>query len=226
MRDFVPLEHGEYYHIYNRGNNGENLFVEERNYPHFLRSYVRYISPIADTFAFALLRNHFHLLVRIKVPPDVAGSRDLPNPTQQFSNLCNSYAKSINKAYGRTGSLFQKRFGRIPVTSDAYFAALVRYIHFNPQKHGFVTDFRQYPYSSYQLMLSNQSTHLMRDVVLEWFGGKDTFIEFHQDPQRQNGLSHLVGDADLGINQDRRPARFEKPGRSPIPTLHLPTKVV
>lgn len=35
MRDFVPLEHGQYYHIYNRGNNGENIFIEERNYSYF-----------------------------------------------------------------------------------------------------------------------------------------------------------------------------------------------
>ncbi|MBN1976347.1 MAG: hypothetical protein JW918_03000, partial [Anaerolineae bacterium] len=68
MRDFVPLEHGQYYHIYNRGNNGENIFIEERNYSYFLGLYAKYIEPIADTFAYVLLRNHFHLLVRIKDP--------------------------------------------------------------------------------------------------------------------------------------------------------------
>jgi len=179
MHDLVPLEYGQYYHIYNRGNSGENIFIEERNYSYFLGLYVKYIEPIADTFAYVLLRNHFHLLVRIK---DLAGFGNLPglNPTQQFSNFFNSYAKSINKAYGRTGSLFQKRFGRIPVTSDGYFTALVRYIHFNPQKHGF-GDFREYPYSSYQTMLSDKATRLKRDVVLEWFGDRAAFIGFHED---------------------------------------------
>ena len=62
------------------------------------------------------MKNHFHLLVRIKT--DDEQPLDPPkNPTQQFSNFFNSYTKAVNKAYGRTGSLFQKRFGRIDVTS-------------------------------------------------------------------------------------------------------------
>jgi len=198
MHDLVPLEYGQYYHIYNRGNSGENIFVEERNYPYFLGLYVKYIEPIADTFAYALLRNHFHLLVRIKDPSDLAGFGNLPGlkTTQQFSNFFNSYAKSINKAYGRTGSLFQKRFGRIPVTSDGYFTALVRYIHFNPQKHGFVGDFREYPYSSYQAMLSDKATRLKREVVLEWFGDRAAFVEFHEDLAGLGDLPGLVEDDD------------------------------
>ena len=62
----IPLEHGKYYHIYNRGNNRENIFVEERNYPYFLKLYAQHIFPVADTFAYCLMRNHFHLLVHIK----------------------------------------------------------------------------------------------------------------------------------------------------------------
>jgi len=61
-----PLCYGQYYHIYNRGNNRENIFVEERNYRYFLKLYVKYIEPVADTYAYCLLRNHFHFLVRIK----------------------------------------------------------------------------------------------------------------------------------------------------------------
>ena len=64
-------------------------------------------------------------------------------PSQHFSNLFNAYTKAINKAYGRTGSLFQDRFGRIQVTADAYFTNLIYYIHHNPQKHGLVDDFRE-----------------------------------------------------------------------------------
>ena len=71
MRPAMPLLPSKYYHIYNRGNNGENIFMEERNYTHFMNLYSRYINPIADTFAYCLLRNHFHLAVRIKdlIPP-------------------------------------------------------------------------------------------------------------------------------------------------------------
>jgi REP element-mobilizing transposase RayT len=60
------LEHSKYYHIYNRGNNREKLFREPDNYMHFLRLYEKYINPIAETFAWVLMGNHFHLAVRIK----------------------------------------------------------------------------------------------------------------------------------------------------------------
>lgn len=60
-----------YYHIYNRGNNRENIFQEDRNYWHFLKLYLHHIEPIAQTFAYCLLRNHFHLLVKIKTEDEI-----------------------------------------------------------------------------------------------------------------------------------------------------------
>jgi putative transposase len=60
------LIQGNYYHIFNRGNNSCNLFEQPAEYEHFLWLYDKYISPVADTFAWALMRNHFHLLVYIK----------------------------------------------------------------------------------------------------------------------------------------------------------------
>jgi putative transposase len=104
MQPALPLEPGKYYHIYNRGNNGANIFIEERNYTYFMNLYARYIVPVADTFAYCLLRNHFHIGVRIK--EDLTG---LKNPGQQFSNFFNAYSKGLNRAYGRTGSVFESR---------------------------------------------------------------------------------------------------------------------
>ncbi|WP_423130327.1 transposase [Gaoshiqia sp. Z1-71] len=66
-----PLTYGHYYHIYNRGNNSCNIFREADNYEHFLELYDKYISPVADTFAWVLMPNHFHLLVRIKEEKDI-----------------------------------------------------------------------------------------------------------------------------------------------------------
>jgi hypothetical protein len=65
-RQIEPIEHGKYYHIYNRGINGENLFREKANYLYFLKLYDKYIEHVAETFAWCLMPNHFHLLVRIK----------------------------------------------------------------------------------------------------------------------------------------------------------------
>ncbi|MCK9210169.1 MAG: hypothetical protein M0Q53_08830 [Prolixibacteraceae bacterium] len=62
----ITLEPGNFYHIYNRGINSCNLFREPANYEHFLELYEKYISPVADTYAWVLMPNHFHLLVRVK----------------------------------------------------------------------------------------------------------------------------------------------------------------
>ena len=66
MSNPIPLEPGKYYHIYNRGNNRENIFKEDRNYAYFLKLYTFRVGPIADTYAYCLLRNHFHLLARVQ----------------------------------------------------------------------------------------------------------------------------------------------------------------
>ena len=98
-----PLLPGAYYHIYNRGNNRQNIFVEERNYAYFLRLYIRHIEPVAETYAYCLLRNHFHLLIRTKAAPTgptAPQALEPLNPSQQFGKLFNAYAKAINKAYG------------------------------------------------------------------------------------------------------------------------------
>ncbi len=77
---------------------------------------------------------------------------------------------------------------------DEYLARLVVYIHWNPQKHGFITDFRDYPYSSYAACTSNEFTHVKRDVVLDWFGGKEGFIAAHREYRGDQEISHLTTD--------------------------------
>lgn len=143
-----PLLHDTYYHIYNRGINRENIFIEERNYDLFLKLYEKHLSPVTDLFSYCMLRNHFHLLVRVKSETEIQETLKVStsNPVQmlrntpleenndlrrkplgsayvskKFSDFFNAYAKTINKAYGRTGSLFQHPFGRVPITNDRQF---------------------------------------------------------------------------------------------------------
>ena len=66
MQGSEPLEFGQYYHIYNRGINGCDLFTSEENYQYFLNLYEKHIDPIAETFAWVLMPNHFHILIRLK----------------------------------------------------------------------------------------------------------------------------------------------------------------
>ena len=66
-----PLLYNTYYHIYNRGVNGENIFIEERNYEHFLNLFAKHIEPICDLFGYCMLRNHFHIAVRVKEEEEI-----------------------------------------------------------------------------------------------------------------------------------------------------------
>ncbi len=176
----APLAQGVYYHIYNRGNNRQPLFYDARNYTYFLSLYVKYIEPFVDTYAYCLLKNHFHFLIRIKTEEELSSNEQKISPSKVFSNLFNAYAKAINKSYNRTGSLFEENFGRIPVLDNTYLAMLIFYIHANPQKHGFLEDFRDWQWSSYNALISNAPTRLQRDQVLNFFGGKSGFEEFHR----------------------------------------------
>ena len=202
----IPLVPVVYYHIYNRGNNHENRFIEQRNYSYFLSLYAKHIEPVAETYAYSLLRNHFHISVRIKIEEEyfqqisLASKRgEVPatkpkkfNPSQAFSNFFNAYAKAINKGYGRTGSLFEERFGRIPVTNDSYFMNLIFYIHYNPQKHGFVGDFRDWEWTSYHALLGTSETTLKRVEVLNMFDGIKGFEEFHKGMVNEKRVASLI----------------------------------
>jgi putative transposase len=204
MNKAQPLEPGLYYHIFNRGNNRENLFNEDRNYEYFFKLYTHYIHPFTKTYAYCLMPNHFHLLIQIKTEEELKSEtsqvsetcevliREKNNLSRQFSHLFNAYAKSINKLYGRTGSLFEERFHRLPVTSDSYFLSLVFYIHYNPQKHGLVEDYRDWKWSSYKTLISQRCTHLARDEVMDWFGNTSQFKEFHKGLVDEKQIAHLI----------------------------------
>lgn len=141
-----PIIEGEFFHIYNRGINGEDLFKEKGNYYYFLEQYKFYCADILETFAYCLLKNHFHLLVRIKenaeVPRKDGKGMFRVDASKQLGHLFNSYAQSVNKAFKRTGSLFESPFERKLVADEKYTIAMVHYCHINPVKHRFVTDLR------------------------------------------------------------------------------------
>jgi REP element-mobilizing transposase RayT len=198
LEKIVKLEPGRYYHIYNRGNNRAYIFFEERNYDYFLDRYRKYITGIADTFAFCLLRNHFHLLVRLKTEEHclqkTSSSHDPVNLSKPFSDFFNSYTKAINKACYRTGGLFEGPFRRIEVDTDEYLIQLLLYIHLNPQRHGIVKDFEKYPHTSYRLLISDGDTFLKKEEVLDWFGSKESYVQAHRSYRDESHPTQLVGD--------------------------------
>ena len=178
------LEHGKYYHLFNRGIDGCDLFREVTNFEYFLKLYERYIDRIAETYAFVLMKNHFHFLVRIKDRKDLPGLQDLEGlekpPYRYFSNLFNAYTKAFNKKYNRTGSLFEKNLRRKRIGSQDYLKQVLLYIHNNPVHHRFCDRPEDYPWSSYKTCIAIQPTKLKRDTVVGWFDNLGNFKYYHE----------------------------------------------
>ncbi len=219
----AEIEYGNYYHVYNRGINKTNLFDKEKDYLHFLELIQKYLLLIADIYCYVLMKNHFHILVRIKEIDEIDflaqgtnikssekwktfKSTDTeiikthnqklkkPVPYRQFSHLFNSYTKWFNHKYNRTGSLFEKNNRKKEVDNEEYLKHLVFYIHHNPIHHKFAKDYIDYPWVSYNLFTENKSSFLDKDTVVEWFDDLDNFIYFHQEEHDLSQLGEFLID--------------------------------
>tara|TARA_B110000091_G_C13777651_1_gene459589 strand:+ start:321 stop:923 length:603 start_codon:yes stop_codon:yes gene_type:complete len=185
MRPLETIQLANFYHIYNRGINGENLFYSCENYRYFLKLYKKYINPVAETFAWCLLKNHFHVLVKIKTEAEICSffsiekEKALKKPSQQFSNLFNTYVQAINKQNNRHGSLLETPFRRKHIANETYLKNLILYIHNNPIQHNFVKKLDDYPWSSYASIISDKKTAVEREKVLAQFENIANFIDSH-----------------------------------------------
>lgn len=199
----IPLEKGNYYHIYNRGNNSIDVFFDADSYYHFLNLYDKYISPIAETYAWCLLKNHFHILVYIRMDHEIEFDKleystiekpKVIEPSKQFGYLFNAYTQAINKKFKRSGGLFEKPFERKLITSDKYLQNVICYIHKNPVQHGFVTQMNLYPWSSYGSIVSEKPTKINRKEIIDIFGNKDEFVNYHNENHTFNEIINFVID--------------------------------
>ena len=185
LKVITPILGGSYYHIYNRGINSQIIFFNDNNYRYFLRLMDQLITPYVSVLAYALIQNHFHLVIKvnnvlktdsIEISDDVEIGKIVSN---QFRKLFIAYSMALNIQEKRTGSLFDKNFKRIEITENEYLKYAIFYTHYNPEKHGNATDFRQYGYSSYSAIISNKTTKIDRKTVLEIFDGREDFIHYH-----------------------------------------------
>ncbi|MBE9201903.1 MULTISPECIES: transposase [unclassified Nodularia (in: cyanobacteria)] len=139
-RRAIPLYTGNFYHVYNRGNNRQNIFFERENYIYFLRLVREHlISKAVDIVAYCLMPNHYHFLVYL---------RD-ETLSDAMKSLSLAYTKAINKRFNRSGVLFQGRFQSIHISQTEYLINLSRYIHLNPVKAGLVQQPQEWEFSSY-----------------------------------------------------------------------------
>lgn len=161
---------GQIYHVFNRGNNKQQIFYEEDNYKYFLEKMRKYLVPYCDLLVYSLMPNHFHLMICANEITNLPYRRTnrLPHRKRKphvkmslfswgLQQLLSSYSKGINKQFNRTGSLFQQNTRCKRTSSDSiledYSLWCFIYIHNNPKKAGLVNSPEDYKFSSYQEFL-------------------------------------------------------------------------
>jgi REP element-mobilizing transposase RayT len=160
------LEPGKYYHVYNRAKNGDPLFEDEEAYRFFMKLYQTHIHPIAETYAYCLLSDHLHLLIRIREGAE--GSMFKP-----FAMLFNAYSKGYNMHNDKTGRVFKFKLKRIEIRNMPYFREMIRYVNQNPWRHGVTEHPANYRFSSFRATLTTSPTMVAKEKVQEYFGSHD-----------------------------------------------------
>ncbi|WP_281336327.1 hypothetical protein [Flavobacterium eburneipallidum] len=192
------LESYTYYHIYNRGINSENIFSTKENYLFFLKKFAAYVIPVCDVYAYCLMPNHFHFIIKVKSETEIkifAKISELDKAkvnkglhsfdaivSKQIGKFTSSYSQAYNKINNRHGALLESPFKRKRIGSEEYLINLIIYIHLNPID--LKQNFETYLFSSYSSILSNSKTNLMRDETIMLFGDLNNFIYSHHHPPK------------------------------------------
>jgi putative transposase len=142
-RDRRYLQAGLVHHIVNRGNNRQAIFLEPADQRHYLRCLYHYKKKyVFKLFAFCLMTNHVHLLIRV-------GENGTISKIMQ--SLTVAYCRWYNFKYKNSGHVWQGRFCSTIVSDDEYLLTAMQYIEQNPVRAGMVKDIGEYLFSSYKL---------------------------------------------------------------------------
>jgi putative transposase len=199
-RRFDPFVQGCFYHVFNRGVNKQPIFLTEQDYlqAQLGLSYYRFTDPKLrlsrykrltqlektklellnavggvhiQILAYALMPNHFHLLVKQETNDGVSVF------VRKFSN---SYARYFNTKHSRVGPLFQGLFKAVSIDSEEQLIHVSRYIHLNP----FVADLvsketlAEYKWSSFKDYATKASSFVSPQEILSLFKSKTEYFDF------------------------------------------------
>ena len=155
-----------------------------------------------DVLAYCLKPTHYHLLVRVKPPPqiseffknsEVLAAASSAAVSTAMMRLGVSYTKAINKRFDRVGALFQGQFQGKPVQNYAHLLSLCVYIHANPVKDGLVVLPEDWEYSNYLDWIGLRSGTLVdREFIQEHFGGPAEYKSLVLDYLRTRHLPEDV----------------------------------
>lgn len=188
-----PLVTGELYHIFNRGSDKRQIFVQPRDHKRFCQTFYYYQfqgpkpkfsnfnkeslttfkffpdSKLVEILCYCLMPNHFHFMVRQLKDSGISIF---------LSQLSNSYTKYFNTKYKRVGPLLQGAFKAVLVETDDQLIHLSRYIHLNPIVAGITKSLEEYPWSSYKEYTQSGNVLCSTEEISNFFPSKEKYKEF------------------------------------------------
>lgn len=199
----APFRYNQHYHVLFRSIDGVPLFKNDKERMFFLQKWNRFISIIAEVWAYCLLNNHTHFIIKTKTEEEVLTQLRQLNPEQitkaidgylktpteeifrsimerQVNSFLVSYTNTYNNYIQRKGGLFQQPFRRLFINDEAHLQQAIICTHANAQKHGLVNHFSEHRWHSYYSVLNHDTDFINAAAVLEFFGGEQNFEQVHK----------------------------------------------
>ena len=195
---------GMSHHVFQRGINRSDIFAEEGDYS-FLLALIAETALIygVDVHAYALMTNHYHLIV-------TAISRRVL--ALAMARINRGYTNQYNQKYGRIGPLWNGRYGAALLDTERYWLTCLRYVELNPLRARIVTSAEDYRWSSYLVHAYGEPC--------DWLTLHQCYLAPGPDEQaRQSAYQHLCAipltDAELRLQRRPRRCTRRRPRRCP-----------
>lgn len=204
------FEENGIYHVFNRGVEKRDIFLDDQDYRMFLYYLFIYVTPLVkvllkyptlpirlhrknlnnklELLVYSLMPNHFHLLIKIRRPsrgltPIRGETPDIKKSISQLlKQLTNAYTFYFNKKYKRVGGLVQGVFKAVRIETDEQLLHISRYIHINSLVVGLIKDLKEYKWSSFLDYVGKRNGQICsKENILSFFSSSQKYEQFVMD---------------------------------------------